>query len=58
MQLSFADPHSVESGAWIVGALEGSTLTAAAQKADKAAGGALTRGLKFSRFTEIGRAHV
>ena len=51
MQLSFAAPHSVESGAWIVGALEGSTLTAAAQKADKAAGGALSRGLKFSRFT-------
>jgi len=51
MQLSFAAPHSVESGAWIVGALEGSTLTAAAQKADRAAGGALSRGLKVSRFS-------
>ena len=51
MQLSFAAPHSVETGAWIVGALEGSALTPAAQKADKAAGGALSRGLKVSRFT-------
>ena len=51
MQLSFAAPLSVDSGAWIVGALEGGTLTNAAQKADKAAGGALTRALKVSRFT-------
>jgi len=51
MQLSFAAPHSVETGAWIVGALEGSELTPTAQKADKAAGGALSRGLKVSRFT-------
>ncbi|MEI9886645.1 MAG: leucyl aminopeptidase [Rhizomicrobium sp.] len=33
------------------GALDGAVLTAAAQKADKAAGGALTRGLKVSKFT-------
>ena len=51
MQLSFAAPHPVDSGAWIVGALEGSVLTAAAQKADKAVGGALSRALKLSRFT-------
>jgi len=51
MQLSFAAPHSVDSGAWIVGAMEGNALTAAAQKADKAAAGALSRALKVSRFT-------
>ena len=51
MQLTFAAPGPVTSGAWIVGALEGSQLTAAATKADKASGGAITRGLKVSRFT-------
>src|SRR5690348_12520680 len=51
MQLSFAAPHPVESGAWIVGALDGGVLTAAAQRADKLAGGALSRALKLSRFT-------
>jgi leucyl aminopeptidase len=51
MQLSFAAPAAVRSGAWVVGALEGSVLTAAAQKADTAAGGALSRGLTVSKFT-------
>lgn len=51
MDLSFAAPHAVGSGAWVVGALDGSVLTPAAQKADKAAGGALSRGLKVSKFT-------
>ncbi|MEI9997171.1 MAG: leucyl aminopeptidase [Rhizomicrobium sp.] len=51
MQLSFAAPQNVASGAWVVGASDGSVLTPAAQKADKASGGALTRGLKFSKFT-------
>jgi leucyl aminopeptidase len=51
MQLSFAAPSDVRSGAWVVGALEGGALTAAAQKADHAAGGALSRGLKVSKFT-------
>ncbi len=51
MELSFAAPHAVGSGAWVVGALDGSVLTPAAQKADKAAGGALSRGLKVSKFT-------
>lgn len=50
MQLSLAAPHSIDSGAWIVGALEGNTLTAAAQKADKVTGGALSRALKVSSF--------
>jgi leucyl aminopeptidase len=50
MQLSFAAPRSVDSGAWIVGALDGGTLTAAAQKADKAVGGALSRALRSNRF--------
>lgn len=51
MQLSFAAPHAVGAGAWVVGALDGSVLTAAALKADHAAGGALSRGLKVSKFT-------
>ena len=51
MQLSFAAPHAIDSGAWIVGASDGGTLSATAQKADKAAGGALTRALKVSSFT-------
>jgi len=51
MQLSFAAPGSVTSGAWIVGALEGSHLTAAAAKADKASGGAIKRALAVSKFT-------
>ena len=51
MELSFAAPHAVGSGAWVVAALDGSVLTPAAQKADKAAGGALSRGLKVSNFT-------
>jgi leucyl aminopeptidase len=50
MQLNFAAPQAVASGAWVVGALEGGALTAAAQKADKASGGALSRGLKVSKF--------
>ena len=45
MQLTFAAPGPVASGAWIVGALEGSQLTAAAAKADKASGGALGAGV-------------
>jgi len=51
MQLSFAAPGSVSTGAWVVGAAEGPVLTAAAQKADAASGGAISRGLKVSRFT-------
>src|SRR5215831_5556181 len=51
MQLTFVAPHAVASGAWVVGALEGAGLTAAAQKADKSSGGALSRALKVSKFT-------
>jgi leucyl aminopeptidase len=51
MQLSFGAPGSVGSGAWVVGALEGPVLTAAAAKADKDSGGALTRALAVSRFS-------
>ncbi|HWA90184.1 MAG TPA: leucyl aminopeptidase [Rhizomicrobium sp.] len=51
MQLSFAAPRAVASGAWVVGALEGAGLTEAAKAADKASGGAITRALGVSRFT-------
>jgi leucyl aminopeptidase len=55
MQISFVAPSDVtargEGGAWVVGAVEGSMLLPAAVRLDKASGGALTRGLKFSRFT-------
>ncbi|MBU6298233.1 MAG: leucyl aminopeptidase [Alphaproteobacteria bacterium] len=51
MQLSFAAPSAVNSGTWVVGALEGPTLLPAAAKADKATGGAIGRGLPVNRFT-------
>ncbi len=52
MQISFAAPKPVVSaGSWVVGACEGGALMPAAVRADKASGGALTRGLKVSRFT-------
>jgi leucyl aminopeptidase len=53
MQISFVAPSDVtpSQGAWVVGAAEGGALLPAAVAADKASGGALTRALKFSRFT-------
>ena len=53
MQISFVAPFDVtpSQGAWVVGAAEGGALLPAAVAADKASGGALTRALKFSRFT-------
>jgi len=52
MQISFAAPApAIEAGSWVVAASEGRALTPAAIKADKASGGALTRALKFARFT-------
>ncbi len=50
MQLSFAAPGAIGAGTLVVGATEGNVLLPAAVKADKAAGGALTRALGFSRF--------
>ena len=50
MQFSFAAPSASTSGAWVVGALADGVLTPAALRADKAAGGILTRALKTSRF--------
>jgi leucyl aminopeptidase len=52
MQISFVAPASkVQAGSWVVAASEGKALSQAAVKADKASNGALTRALKFSRFT-------
>ncbi|HWY61276.1 MAG TPA: leucyl aminopeptidase [Rhizomicrobium sp.] len=52
MQISFAAPPTrVQSGSWVVAASEGRSLLPAAIRADKASGGALSRGLKVSRFT-------
>ena len=52
MQISFAAPKAlVPSGSWVVAAMQGGILTTPALKADKASGGALSRALKFSRFT-------
>ncbi len=52
MQISFAaSPAQVQAGSWVVAAAEGAALTPAAIRADKASGGALSRGLKVSRFT-------
>ena len=53
MQISFVEPSRATAGggAWVVGAVEGGGLLPAATAADKASGGALTRALKYSRFT-------
>jgi leucyl aminopeptidase len=52
MQISFAAPAAkIQSGAWVVAAAAGGALTPAALRADKASGGAISRGLKVSRFT-------
>jgi leucyl aminopeptidase len=55
MQISFVAPADVTAkdggGAWVVGATDGAALLGAAVRLDKASGGALTRALKFSRFT-------
>ncbi len=52
MQISFAAPASkVEAGSWVVAASAGRALSQAAVKVDKASFGALSRALKFSRFT-------
>jgi leucyl aminopeptidase len=51
MQISFAAPAPVGSGALVVGAGEGPSLLPAALKADKAMDGAVTRALSVSRFS-------
>ncbi|HEX4271834.1 MAG TPA: leucyl aminopeptidase, partial [Rhizomicrobium sp.] len=54
MQISFVGPTDVtakDGGAWVVAAAEKAALLPAAVRLDKASGGALTRALKFSRFT-------
>jgi len=51
MQIAFVVPAEVKDGAQVVGAMEGGQLLAAASRADKACGGALSRALKFSSFT-------
>jgi len=53
MQISFVEPSRAAAGggAWVVGAVEGGALLPAAVRWDKACGGALTRALKYSRFT-------
>jgi len=52
MQISFAPPRGAPNGgSWVVAAAEGGALSPAAVRADKASGGALSRALKFSRFT-------
>jgi leucyl aminopeptidase len=52
MQISFvATASKIQAGSWVVAASEGKALSQAAVKADKASNGALTRALKFSRFT-------
>jgi leucyl aminopeptidase len=52
MQISFAaSPAKIQSGSWVVAASAGGILQPAAIRADKASGGAISRGLKVSRFT-------
>ena len=51
MQISFVTNEAAGDGAWVVGAVEGGALLPSAVRLDKASGGALTRALKYSRFT-------
>ncbi|HKX64205.1 MAG TPA: leucyl aminopeptidase [Rhizomicrobium sp.] len=51
MQISFVTNAAAGDGAWVVGAVAGGILLPSAVRLDKASGGALTRALKFSRFT-------
>ena len=52
MQISFAaSPAKIQSGSWVVAASAGAVLTPAARRAYKASSGAISRGLKVSRFT-------
>src|ERR1700678_2051878 len=54
MQISFvgsADVTAKDGGALVVAAAESAALLPAAVQLDKASGGALTRAIKFSRFT-------
>ena len=50
MNISFAAPASVEAGSWVVAGVEGGVLLPAAEAADKASGGVLSRALKTARF--------
>jgi len=50
MKISFSGPVKDASGALVVLAFEGGALSPAAQAADKASGGAITRALKAQRF--------
>jgi leucyl aminopeptidase len=54
MQISFvgsAEVTAKDGGAWVVAAAESAALLPAAVQLDKASGGALSRAIKFSRFT-------
>jgi leucyl aminopeptidase len=54
MQISFvgsADATAKEGGAWVVAATESPVLLPAAARLDKESSSALTRAMKFSRFT-------
>jgi leucyl aminopeptidase len=51
MQLSFIPAAEIGAGTLVVGATESAKLLPAAADADGAAGGAIKRGLSFSRFT-------
>jgi leucyl aminopeptidase len=54
MQISFvgsADATGKEGGAWVVAATESPVLLPAAVRLDKESSGALTRAMKFSRFS-------
>ncbi len=51
MQFNFAAVTAVNSGAWVVGAVEGTGLLPAAAKADKLSGGAIARAMPLCQFT-------
>ena len=50
MEISFTAPGAIGPGALVVGILDGGVLTEAAERVDKATGGAVKRALSVSRF--------
>src|SRR6266478_395273 len=58
MQISFASPGAIGTGALVVGVLEGGEFTPTAAKADEAAGGALKRAIGINRFKGKAVSHM
>ncbi|MGQ0742247.1 MAG: leucyl aminopeptidase [Alphaproteobacteria bacterium] len=51
MQVTFAAPGPAGAGAWVLGVVDGGTLTPAAARINRALDGALKRAMEVARFT-------